>query len=221
MFCETTQEFIYNKNGTIDPAKLESVGCCINKLKSASTFDRNVFVTCLFDTYLTIPLPLVWWLQKNEVLTFAEYWYSKTQIERYGYSTICFSKERMSSNIVEEFVSLHEENNTPQIFNNGVIVVDILDELICGAYAPRLGICRLPRSKIWNDYCKNALNHLAAETVRMALKETESAFFSYLKILSKRKHKFSRTSTSAVSYLIDYYVFYIKRIIRSNKNKKL
>lgn len=89
-------------------------------------------------------------------------------------------------------MNLYEENKAPEIFDSGLIIVDILDELICGAYAPRIGICRLLRSKIWHDYCKDALNKLAIETVKRALQETEDPFLSYLTILSTRRKRFSR-----------------------------
>lgn len=111
--------------------------------------------------------------------------------------------ERKPLNIVNKFVSLYENHCDSEIFANERIIIDILDELICGAYAPRLGICRLARSKIWHDYCKDALNKLAIETVQTALRDTDSLFLSYLKLLNvNHKNKFPRRYTTYTSICV-------------------
>lgn len=74
MFYETVENYIYNRSGNIDHEKLNTVESCISKLKKTGAFDRSIFVACLFDTFLTVPLKLIWWLQKNDIFTFAEYW---------------------------------------------------------------------------------------------------------------------------------------------------
>lgn len=67
---------------------------------------------------------------------------------------------------------------------NLTLVKDLLDELLCGAYGVRLGICRLRKSKIWRDYCRDILHKLMIITFDVAAKDEKNTLFNYLKNFS-------------------------------------
>lgn len=67
---------------------------------------------------------------------------------------------------------------------NLTLVKDLLDELLCGAYGARLGICRLRKSKIWRDYCRGVLHKLMKITFDIAARNEQNTLFNYLKNFS-------------------------------------
>lgn len=74
MFEEIIGSSIYKKPFDLDLKKLDVMGECVRKLREVNAFNNVIFSKCLLDMYLHIPLELVWWLKKQGIFTFAEFW---------------------------------------------------------------------------------------------------------------------------------------------------
>lgn len=54
--------------------RLTIVETNIRLLTKCRKFDNRRFVALLFDEFLTLPLRVLWWLHKNNILYFGQYW---------------------------------------------------------------------------------------------------------------------------------------------------
>lgn len=57
-----------------DYCELHAVTKYIRTLKEINKFDCYAFIDRLLEEFLILPIEIVWWLHKNEIMYFSQYW---------------------------------------------------------------------------------------------------------------------------------------------------
>ncbi|KAF2898052.1 hypothetical protein ILUMI_08121 [Ignelater luminosus] len=161
MFYNIMAVSIHNKILDQDYHELNEVIKLIKSLKEVNKFDCYIFIDCLLEEFLILPVEIVWWLHKNEIMYFSQY---------------CDMLK--PTNIANDLLQIIRSNKEHSIFITQEIMEDLLLELIQGYYRPNPGICRLQRSKAWSDFCFKTLNDLIEQTINIAINETNDTSFA-------------------------------------------
>lgn len=74
MFYKVIYQSVFNQIFDVSIESLSIIENYIRRLRKTNSFSDCIFFEYLMDHFLTIPLQLVWWLKKNDVIIFGQYW---------------------------------------------------------------------------------------------------------------------------------------------------
>ncbi|KAF5284842.1 hypothetical protein FQR65_LT13394 [Abscondita terminalis] len=170
VFYRFAADSIYKNVCNVDYNDLVIVATCITRLREVNKFNPIIFLDHIISEFATLPLEIIWWLHKNDIVYFVQY-----------------CKIRNLQNVSASLLQFIACKNDHSFFVHKQIVEDLLEELIQCSSRPRASVNRLSISYEWELYCLGILRELLNETLKPIfddVSDTSNNFLLYLPNLS-------------------------------------
>ncbi|KAK4872227.1 hypothetical protein RN001_016351 [Aquatica leii] len=163
VFYRITADSIYKNSFNGDYKDLNVVARCISRLQEVNKFDSILFLSYIISEFVTLPLEIVWWLHKNNVVYFIQY-----------------CEVMKLQNVPDSLLKFIKGKKQHALFNHKVIVEDLLEELLRCSCRPRTGIYRLLRSKTWESYSSDVLSNILDQTLQILFQDSVEEVDNFL-----------------------------------------
>ncbi|KAK5639097.1 hypothetical protein RI129_011589 [Pyrocoelia pectoralis] len=199
VFCKYMSHSIHQKTFQCEYPELSIVLKGIQHLQKALKFSSSLFFSYLIEEFVTLPVEILWWLHKNDIIYFVPY---------------CYHSKFVS--LPESLLTYIAAKKQHSIFIYNEIVPDLIAELLRHAHTPTR-LFHLPYHTEWKSYCRTVLNKMVDSVLDVIFCNRSESFLNFfcyiqnLDVLLPRalvKDFFKTILKKLMSYNIDEFDVY-------------